>query len=70
MTDNTREQKLRQAAEQQGLIARKRVPPYRNSHPGWMLVDRRSDHVVAGAENGFGFELSLEQAEAFLADME
>ena len=66
MTEHSREQKLRQAAVRQGLIARKRVSPFRNTRPGWMLIDGRTNAVIAGG----GFELSLEQAEAFLADME
>ena len=70
MTIISREQKLRCAAKSLGFVARKRVPPYKNASPGWMIIDGRLNTVLAGAENGIGFELSLDQDEAFISEQE
>lgn len=70
MTDIKREEKLKQAAKQHGLIARKRVPPYFNASPGWMIVDQDSNVILAGVDNGRKYSLSLTQAEAFILDKE
>lgn len=70
MTEYRREQLLRQRAEKLDLIASKRKPPFYRAAPGWMIIDARTNAVLAGAENGFGFELTYSQAEAFISDME
>ena len=70
MTEYKREQQLRERAKKLDLIASKRKPPFPAAAPGWMIIDRRTNAVLAGAENGHAFELTFEQAEAFISDME
>ena len=70
MTEYKLEQQLKERAKRLDLIASKRKPPFHAAAPGWMIIDRRTNAVLAGAEKGFGFELSYSQAEAFIADME
>jgi hypothetical protein len=70
MTENRREQKLRERAKKLDLIASKRVPPYFSATPGWMIIDSRTNAALAGTENGHAYSLTLEQAEAFISEME
>lgn len=70
MTEYRREQLLRERAKRLDLIASKRKQPFYKAAPGWMIIDARTNAVLAGSENGHAFELTLSQAEAFISDME
>lgn len=70
MTEYKREQRLKSRAKKLDLIASKRTPPFHAAAPGWMIIDARTNAVLAGAETGHAYSLTLEQAEAFISDME
>ena len=70
MTEYRREQELRERAKKLDLIASKRKQPFYRAAPGWMIIDSRTNAVLAGAETGHTFELTLSQAEAFIAERE
>jgi hypothetical protein len=64
-----RVQWLRRLAHQQGLALRRHPhPPFqRGIGPGgWMIVDRRSNSVVAGTERTGSPNMSLDEVEAWL----
>lgn len=67
--DKVRENRLRRMAARQGLRLEKsrRRDPRALDYGGWMIVDLRSNAVVAGG-SPIPFRLSLDDVEAWLTD--
>lgn len=65
MTEKSREQKLRMAADLKGLIAHK-GKQYPNFPSGWMICDKSSSAAIAGSYP-FAYSLSLEEAENYIS---
>jgi hypothetical protein len=64
-----RVQWLRRLAHQQGLaLGRRPHPPFQRAIApgGWMIVDRRSNSIVAGSERTGSPNMSLDDVEAWL----
>ena len=61
MTEKSREQKLRRAAQRQGLIAQKG----RSREDGWMIINGWTNAVECGATPD-AYCLSLEEAEEYV----
>lgn len=61
MTEKSREQKLRRAAQRQGMIAMKG----RGKNERWMIVDANTNFICAGG-TPTPFCLSLEEAENYI----
>ena len=64
-----REARARRLARKYGLILRKGKPRFVGADAGYMVVDGRTNGIYAGASGGFEFELTLEQAEEYLANV-